>query len=233
MSENIKSKSDLENIKNLFDVVSKIYDKSRQIFIPCYEDFYETTTDFIASSIKPKQIVDLGSGTGLLSMYYYKHFPYASYSLVDIADKMLDIARARFASLNNVQYLVKDYTNDYDFSADTVISALSIHHLEDEAKLNLFKKIYAHLPSGGVFINYDQFCGKDEKMTEALDKYWYLHLEKSSLSPLEIERWQERRLLDRECSVDAEQSMLKDAGFDFVECVYRMQKFAVIVARKL
>lgn len=69
MSENIKSKSDLENIKNLFDVVSKIYDKSRQIFIPCYEDFYETTTDFIASTIKPKQIVDLGAGTGLLSMY--------------------------------------------------------------------------------------------------------------------------------------------------------------------
>lgn len=232
MSENKKSNTDLENIKNLFDVVSKIYDKSRQIFIPCYEDFYENTTDFIASFIKPKAIVDLGAGTGLLSMYYYKHFPYASYTLVDVADKMLDIARARFASLTNVQYLVKDYRNDYDFSADTVISALSIHHLNDEAKLDLFSKIYSHLPKGGVFINYDQFCGKDKKMTEALDKYWYQHLENSSLSPLEIERWQERRVLDKECSVDEEEKMLKDAGFDSVECVYRMQKFAVIVARK-
>lgn len=69
-------------------------------------------------------------------------------------------------------------------------------------------------------------------MTEALDKYWYQHLENSSLSPLEIERWQERRVLDKECSVDEEEKMLKNAGFDSVECVYRMQKFAVIVARK-
>ena len=40
MTEDKKSKTDLENIKNLFDVVSKIYDRSRPIFIPCYEDFY-------------------------------------------------------------------------------------------------------------------------------------------------------------------------------------------------
>lgn len=233
MSEVKRSNSDLENIKNLFDDVSKIYDRSRQIFIPCYEDFYKTTTDFIASFIKPKSILDLGAGTGLLSMYYYRHFPHSTYLLVDIADHMLDIAKARFASLTNVQYQVKDYSSDYDFSVDTVISALSIHHLENVAKLNLFKMIYAHLPSGGVFINYDQFCGTDDNMTDALNKFWYQHLKDSSLTAEEIERWQERRKLDKECSVETEVSMLKSASFDSVECIYRMQKFAVIVARKL
>ena len=233
MSEVKRSNSDLENIKNLFDDVSKIYDRSRQIFIPCYEDFYKTTTDFIASFIKPKSILDLGAGTGLLSMYYYRHFPHSTYLLVDIADHMLDIAKARFASLTNVQYQVKDYSSDYDFSVDTVISALSIHHLENVAKLNLFKMIYAHLPSGGVFINYDHFCGTDDNMTDALNKFWYQHLKDSSLTAEEIERWQERRKLDKECSVETEVSMLKSASFDSVECIYRMQKFAVIVARKL
>lgn len=233
MSEVKRSNSDLENIKNLFDDVSKIYDRSRQIFIPCYEDFYKTTTDFIASFIKPKSILDLGAGTGLLSMYYYRHFPHSTYLLVDIADHMLDIAKARFASLTNVQYQVKDYSSDYDFSVDTVISALSIHHLDDDAKSNLFSKIYEHLPEGGVFINYDQFCGTDDNMTDALNKFWYQHLKDSSLTAEEIERWQERRKLDKECSVETEVSMLKSASFDSVECIYRMQKFAVIVARKL
>ena len=69
-------------------------------------------------------------------------------------------------------------------------------------------------------------------MTDALDKFWYQHLKNSSLTAEEIERWQDRRKLDKECSVETEVSMLKNAGFDSVECIYRMQKFAVIVVRK-
>lgn len=232
MSKSEVNKVSATDIKTQFNLVSQIYDKSRKIFIPCYEDFYIGTTNFIAGCISPSNIVDLGAGTGLLSMYYYEHFPECSYLLVDIADKMFNIARDRFKGAHNVNCLVQDYSEQYDFDADTVISALSIHHLEDDAKKKLFHNIYRNLPSGGVFVNYDQFCGEDAVMTSNLDKYWYHHLMNSSLTSEEIEKWKSRRVLDRECSVKNEIAFLRAAGFESVECVYRMQKFAVIVSRK-
>ena len=64
------------DIQNQFNFIANEYDSNRKYFIPCFDDFYEKTTDFIASNIdKPKRIIDLGAGTGLLSYFWYQHFP--------------------------------------------------------------------------------------------------------------------------------------------------------------
>ena len=52
------------------------------------------------------------SGSGLLSCFWYRHFPASEYVLVDIADDMLHIARKRFAGIDNVSYLVADYSRE-------------------------------------------------------------------------------------------------------------------------
>lgn len=83
-----------------------------------------------------------------------------------------------------------------------------------------------------MFVNYDQFCGGSSLVSEAMDHYWITHLEKSKLTSDELEKWLGRRTLDKECSVPAEIEMLQTAGFTQVECVYRQQKFAVILAIK-
>ncbi len=88
------------------------------------------------------------------------------------------------------------------------------------------------LPENGVFINYDQFCAGDERLNTMYDRYWEGRLAESGLSGHDIELWQERRKLDRECSVEQEVEMLKNAGFGTVECIYTYQKFSVILAAK-
>lgn len=222
------------NIEEQFNLVSEEYDINREKFIPCYHDYYETTTDFISANIKnPNKILDLGSGTGLLSYYWYKAFPKADYMLVDIADEMLAVAKKRFFNLQNVQYEVLNYIKSFPKgNYDCVISALSIHHLNDFDKKHLFARIYKELPKGGIFVNYDQFCGGTVQMNEWFDTYWINHLEKSGLTQKDIELWQERRKLDKECSVEQEMEMLKDCNFKDVNCVYSNQKFSVIVAIK-
>lgn len=117
---------------------------------------------------------------------------------------------------------------DFDF----IISALSIHHLEHEQKQKLFKRIYEKLPEGGMFINYDQFCGGSEKINNLYDSYWENQLESSGLSQNDLEHWKERRKLDRECSLEEEIEMLKKSGFKEVKCVYSFIKFSVILAIK-
>ena len=122
------------SIKEQFNLVSKEYDSARRIFIPCFDSFYEKTTEFLATiNLNPKRILDLGAGTGLLDAFYIKHFPNAKYHLVDVADKMLEVAKKRFDSLENICFEVNDYAQNYRYKDfDMVISALSIHHLEDE-----------------------------------------------------------------------------------------------------
>lgn len=222
------------NIESQFNLIAEEYDKNRRKFIPCYNGFYNDTTRFIASNIpQPKLILDLGAGTGLLSYFWYQQFPDSEYVLVDIADDMLNVARKRFESKDNISYQILNYSKALphkDF--DTIISALSIHHLEDENKSALFHRIFDKLPNGGFFINYDQFCAEQAEMREWYDKFWESQLYNSGLTAGDIELWKERRKLDRECSAEQEIEMLRKCGFKEVENVLSFQKFSVIIAVK-
>lgn len=222
------------NIEEQFNLIAEEYDVNRKKFIPCFEDYYKNTTKFIVSNIEePKRVLDLGAGTGLLSYFWYRHFPASEYVLVDIADDMLNVARQRFAGIDNVSYLAADYSREIpaqDF--DVIVSALSIHHLENRDKETLFERIYDKLPEGGLFVNYDQFCAGQVDMDDWFDSYWESQLADSGLTEHDIELWRERRKLDRECSVEEEMAMLGNRGFKSVKCVYSYQKFSVIIAIK-
>ncbi|MCQ2063568.1 MAG: class I SAM-dependent methyltransferase [Fibrobacter sp.] len=232
-----------DSIKDQFNLVAKEYDKNRRKFIPYFDDYYIATTELIAKEIctVPRKIVDLGAGTGILTQFWYEHFPEARYVLVDIAEEMLAIAKKRFNGCANVEYRAMDYsvalpdcTNGEDGASrpDIFISALSIHHLEHEQKKNLFKMIYENLPAGGIFVNYDQFCLDDATLNASVEAHWTKGILASGLAQSEIERWQSRKKLDRECSVANEIDWIKDAGFSSAENLFFHGKFGVIIARK-
>lgn len=222
------------NIEEQFNLIADEYDANRRKFIPCFEDYYITSTNMILSGIPaPTRVLDLGAGTGLLSYYWYKECKTAEYVLVDIAEEMLNISRKRFNGLSNICHQTLDYTKEFpEKEFDAVISALSIHHLDAAQKKELFMRIYAKLPAGGVFANYDQFCSDSSEITGWMDSYWESKLMNSGLTAQDIERWKERRKLDKECSLEAELKMLHECGFADVQCIYSYHKFSVVVARK-
>ena len=52
------------NIEEQFNLIAEKYDINRRKFIPCFEEFYEKTTDFLVVCVPaPKNILDLGAGT--------------------------------------------------------------------------------------------------------------------------------------------------------------------------
>lgn len=221
-------------IEKQFNQIAREYDANRRKFIPCFDGYYEHTTRFIAANIaEPRRVLDLGAGTGLLTSYWYQQYPDADYVLVDVAEEMLEVARMRFAGVSGISYRTADYSKGLpEGEFGMIVSALSIHHLERADKQELFARIYAKLPDGGVFVNYDQFCAGQERMNRWYDSYWEAQLTSSGLTEHDIETWRERRKLDRECSVPEEIALLSAHPFETVQCVYSCQKFAVIAAVK-
>ena len=59
------------------------------------------------SSVNPEnpKILDIEAGTGLLSAFLMKRYPKASFTLIDISEKMLDIAKDRFRGNLNVKFM--------------------------------------------------------------------------------------------------------------------------------
>ncbi len=223
----------MSEIQRKFDAISKKYDEQRKKFIPCFDDFYGVAVFVASVDAENPGILDIGAGTGLLSAFLMERYPEASFTLIDISEKMLDMAKDRFGNNSNVKYIAADYSK-YDFveKYDLVVSALSIHHLEDEDKKELYGKIYSMLKENGVFINADQVHG-ETPFIESLNKTtWRQGVESSGLPEEEILAAYERVKLDKDSRLDRQLDWLGEAGFCDVSCIYKYYQFAVMFGRK-
>src|SRR5512139_2565885 len=100
----------MNEIQRKFDDISKKYDEQRKKFIPCFDDFYRVSVSVASVNKENPDILDIGAGTGLLSAFLMERYPEASFTLIDISEKMLDIAKDRFRGNSKVKYIVADYS---------------------------------------------------------------------------------------------------------------------------
>ncbi len=224
----------MSEIQRKFDDISKKYDEQRKRFVPCFDDFYGVSVSVASVDKENPDILDIGAGTGLLSGFLMEKYPKASLTLIDLSKKMLDIATDRFISNSNVNYIIGDYSK-YDFveKYDLVVSALSIHHLEDEEKKEFYKKSYSLLKQSGIFINADLVSGETPFIENLNKTTWKQYIENSGLPDEEILAGYERTKLDKESKLDQQIDWLKEIGFCDVSCVYKFYNFAVMFGRKI
>ncbi|MBP7402795.1 MAG: class I SAM-dependent methyltransferase [Clostridia bacterium] len=223
----------MSEVRRRFDEVSRQYDEQRRKFIPCFDDFYALAATAADTPLPSPAVLDVGAGTGLLTAFLTERFPTGTYTLVDLSGQMLDRARERFAGRDGMQYIVADYLeHDFGRTYDLVVSALSIHHLDDDAKRRLYRKCFGLLNPGGVFVNADQVKGDTPYLESLHKRVWYDGIERSGLTPEEIRAGRERIALDREAGLGEQLLWLREAGFRDVGCLYRYLHFAVFMGRK-
>jgi ubiquinone/menaquinone biosynthesis C-methylase UbiE len=225
---------DITKVKEQFNHCAEKYDKHRKYFIPCYDDYYKRSISLLKFYKDDfKEVVDLGAGTGLLTKEMYELYPNAKYTLLDVSEDMLKIAKERFDGLNNFEFIECNYAEDIPANNyDLICSALSIHHLEKAERENLYKNIYRRLDKGGCFVNVDQFCASSETMNTLYNSWWYDYIHNGGLTPEQKDAWLERRKLDKEISIPETVELLKASGFEVVECIYSFMKFGVVLAVK-
>jgi tRNA (cmo5U34)-methyltransferase len=223
----------MNNIQEQFNSISKKYDVQRPFLIPCFNDFYTIALPLVMELQPAKRVLDIGAGTGLFSQFIYQQRPDLHFSLIDISGEMLAVAKERFSGLDNFEFTELDFSQtEIPQKYDLIISALSIHHLEDDQKQKLYTSVYQSLNQDGLFINADQVEGRSQWFDTYYKAQWKQTVENSGLDKNAIDRAMERIKLDKFAKLETQLTMLDSAGFRDVDCIYKHHNFVVFAGLK-
>jgi len=224
----------MDEVKAAFDAGASEYDAQRKWIIPEIEEFYGAVGWAAAWPGEGPAVRDVGAGTGLFSALLLQRYPEAVITLVDISEKMLEVAKKRFAGRENLHYLIRDYRHEgFPRQYDLICSALSIHHLEHEEKFALYGRIFEALNPGGVFVNAEQVEGESAWQQERNFAYWDEFVDQGPLTAEEKAKIMGRRdRLDKMEKLSVQVRWLKEIGFADVDVAYKNRSFAVFSGRK-
>lgn len=151
------------------------FDSGIRRLLPKYDEMLDVLVGCIASA--NNRILELGCGTGELSLKVLERYPSATIVAVDYSARMLDFARAKIESAGyaarwtGIELDFGEWANNPNFSGlgdkfNACISSLAIHHLEDEMKLKLFQRIRESLNASGCFWNADPLLAESAGMKD-------------------------------------------------------------------
>jgi len=153
----------------------------------------------------PARLLDLGIGSGWTS----KYLSLAGYKVVglDIADSMIDMAKANCDGLENIDFHVCDFEIEIDFGLfDCSLIYDALHHATNEA--HLLKNVYASLKPGGYLITIEPGRGHSQ-----------------SEHTREVVR--DFGVTEKEMEFSLQERLMRETGFSVVCQYYRLSELAL------
>lgn len=220
--------------EEFYDDLASSYNDIIYRCAPRYEEMQLTMVDYVPHDLQPARILDLGCGTGNLTLRILEAFQEAEIVALDFSAEILDVCRTRCGT-DRVRYLQQDFNGlDLpDSEYDLVVSSIAIHHVDDPAKQRLFSDIYASLRPNGVFTFVDQFRGETHGIYAQHMKVWKQFADSKGVPPEEWEMWMEHQQQhDHHATVGQQMEWLQEAGFQEIDCLWRHVLWTLLTARK-
>lgn len=224
-----------KQVGKFFDSLSHDYTAVIERCFPRYREMLWALLDYLPGDKPFHTIVELGSGTGNLSVLVAHAFPEASIRFVDVSGDSLDVCRSRLGDSARFAFEEQDFRElNYDASSvDLVVSSIAVHHLTSPEKQQLFVQVYHSLSPNGVFCFADQFRGTTDDLYSRHMHHWR---EQSMAAGLNDEEWcmwmAHQREHDHHDPLPNHFRWLIEASFSDVDCVWRYLLWAVVQARK-
>ena len=220
-------------VKDHFRVQANEYEGLMRRIVPGYDLQTALLIDLIPfSEPTPIRVLDLGSGPGTLSELVLERYRRAEVVAFDLTEEMLDAARERCHAFGDRFLAVEgDFsTDDFGCSYDVILAGLALHHLEDEQRRQAFRRIFAALRPGGVFLVREVTAEDDSYIAD-----WHYRLWRAFMSANGEDGgfWFRKHLQkDHPISVRRQLRWLIDTGFQHVACHWRYLNFAILGAHK-
>lgn len=151
------------------------FDTGIRQLLPQYDEMLEAIVRCLAST--SRRILELGCGTGELSIKILNRCPDAQIIALDYSPRMIEAARKKMQLAgyqqrwNGIEADFGEWVNnpekfDLGTEFDACVSSLAIHHLSDAMKAKLFQGIAKNLKSGGCFWNADPILPESPVLAE-------------------------------------------------------------------
>ncbi|MDZ8066785.1 MAG: class I SAM-dependent methyltransferase [Nostoc sp. DedQUE08] len=218
------------------------FDTGIRQLLPRYDEMLEVITRCLTST--SRRILELGCGTGELSLKILNRFPDSQVIALDYSPRMLQFAQDKITAAGyqqrwtGIQADFGDWADnpenlDIGNEFDACVSSLAIHHLQDEMKLKLFERIAASLTQDGCFWNADPTLPESPALAEvykAAREEWAVK-QGINLTEIRAKRAtsssQGYSSQDQLATLDAHLQMLSKAGFKAVAVPWKYYGLAV------
>jgi tRNA (cmo5U34)-methyltransferase len=227
--------SDMQSVEDFYDQLSSRYTDMIARCVPRYDELFFNLFYYLPDDLHPKQILDLGCGTGNLTAAALQHFPEADIHALDLSAEILNQCRERFAANPNIHYHQQDFSKlDFaDESFDLIISSIAIHHIVDDEKAKLYSKLHRLLKPGGVFVFADQTRGITDEIYQKHITRWKEEALKLGSTEADWQLWMAHQdAHDHHTPLGWHLKQLEDAGYSEVDVIWKNIMWAVVWSRK-
>jgi tRNA (cmo5U34)-methyltransferase len=181
----------------------------------------------------PFRVLELGSGTGTLSSFLLETFPQAELKALDISPVMVADCQDVLAPFGGrAQVMEADFAvADLGSGFHAVVSRLAVHHLDDEERQALYRRVFEALLPGGVFVDCDLFVGETEAESEATRTEWRDYMSAQGDDPAEWEEWLTGDG-DYPATARDQVAWLAAAGFSEIRTIWKRMEYAIVRAAR-
>jgi tRNA (cmo5U34)-methyltransferase len=221
-----------------FGGMIETYDSLIQRCVPRYAEMTSQLLDYVPAV--PGRVLELGCGTGNLTLRLAERFPEAELVFVDASREMLGLTAHRLAhqcgranrKTHGVLCEFEEITPSVEGPFDLVMSCVSLHHVVDKA--HLYHSIAALMNPGGSLVFADQILGGSEFNDDANTRRWLEFCRR----PENCSERELQSLIDHAAAHDhytpvAEHfALLARAGFVDMDCVWRHRVWGILTANR-
>lgn len=216
------------------------FDTGIRQLLPRYEEMLDAIALCLPSNAQ--RVLELGCGTGELSIKVLRRCPATQVVAVDYSPRMLEFAKSKLEAAGYAQQWTgvegdfgewANHQLSIEDGFDACVSSLAIHHLTHEMKLKLFSRIRESLNPGGVFWNADPVLPESPVLSDAyksIREDWAAQ-QGATLAEVRAKTGKSTPYghsnPDQLATLDAHLQMLKTAGFDPVAVPWKYYGLAV------
>jgi len=216
--------------------VASVFDDMLNRSVPFYKENLNLQINILKEFLEDNdKVVDLGSSTGTFLIELAKKSN-KKLNLIGIDNSKAMINRAVHKAKAfgvDVKFIEEDFLN-YDFSeSKAIIANYTIQFIRPLKREKLIQKIYNSLKNNGIFLMSEKLITENKKLNKIMIDIYYEY--KKSMGYSEFEIAQKREALENVLipyTMQENIEMLKNAGFNDIEVIFRWNNFATFIAFK-